>query len=68
MKVVNVTEVVMLLEELDRINSLPLDDIVFVGISGEEIVVDKDALSEWKFIGLNNTSFIRDYFMGGLDK
>lgn len=63
---VNIHQAKMFLEELDRINSLNLEDIVFIDFIGEKIVIPDDALVEWKIGGLDNTAFIRDYFMGRL--
>lgn len=63
---VNIHQAKMFLEELDRINSLDLEDIVFTNFTGEKIVIPDDALAEWKSSGLDNTAFIRDYFMGRL--
>jgi len=66
MKKVNIHQAKMFLEELDRINGLNLEDIVFTNFTGEKIVIPDDVLSEWKIGGLDNTAFIRDYFMGRL--
>ena len=66
MNKVSVNQAKMFLEELDRINSLNLEDIVFIDFIGEKIVIPDDALVEWKIGGLDNTAFIRDYFMGRL--
>lgn len=43
------------------VNSLNLNDIVFVGDNTSDFVPTKEAVHDWKFIGLSNVWFAKEY-------
>lgn len=43
--------------QIDRVNSTPLEEINWYSKSGKPIVVSKELLEYWKFTGLNNWDF-----------
>lgn len=56
---VSVEEVRQLRARLDEINSIPLDQIVWI-LSDNVIPFSKEEIAEWKYTGLSNVYFIED--------
>jgi hypothetical protein len=53
----DIDHVLRLKAELRRINSLDLAELEFMH-SGAPVTVDREAIDEWRFTGLNNTDFL----------
>jgi hypothetical protein len=56
--IVNYDEVLRQMEIRSGINRMPLEEIEWVRDDGTRIVFDPKLVDEFKFIGLNNTSFV----------
>lgn len=56
---VDVDELRKLKDELYKVNKYALEDLIIVK-DGVEIEVDKVSMEDWRFIGLDNVSFILD--------
>jgi len=56
--IVNYDEVVRQMEIRSGINRCPLEEIEWVRDDGTKIEVNPKLVDEFKFIGLNNTSFV----------
>ena len=52
-----VEDVKALKREIDAINALPFDQIIFTE-NGEAIEIDEEDRRRWEFIGLNNIDFV----------
>lgn len=60
--IVNYDEVVRQMEIRSSINRMPLEDIEWVRDDGTKIEFDPKLVDEFKFIGLNNISFV-EFFL-----
>lgn len=60
--VVDVDEVLDIIKKLAEINGSELTDLKFVR-NGIEMVPTQLTLDEWKYVGLNNLSFIKEIFL-----
>jgi hypothetical protein len=56
--IVNYDEVLRHMEIRSGINRMPLEEIEWVRDDGTKIVFDPKLVDEFKFIGLNNISFV----------
>lgn len=59
--IVNIEEIYRAVSELKAINELNLKDIEFYE-NGKKIDISDEIIENWKFIGLNNHSFIMSEF------
>jgi len=69
--IVNYDEVVRQMEIRSGINRMPLEDIEWVRDDGTKIEFDPKLVDEFKFIGLNNISFVEFFLsrvVGGEEK
>ncbi|CAB3784680.1 hypothetical protein [Pararobbsia alpina] len=60
---IDVDEAIATIQEWRALNKPELADMQFVR-NGEPVVIDPEIVEEFRFIGLNNTDFIRSHFMG----
>ena len=59
--IVNYDEVMRMFKFREKINKTELKNIEWVKDDGSSINIDDRLIEEWKFIGLNNCDFARDY-------
>jgi len=64
--IIDIREVERLEERRRQINSIPLEDIVWVK-DGEPVPVTTEQLEHFKYTGLNNINFVTMGFCEGID-
>jgi hypothetical protein len=57
-KRINIEDVEKLLEERRKINIIPFENIEWYK-NGKKLILNPKILEEYKFMGLNNTDFVR---------
>jgi hypothetical protein len=55
---IKVSEIRDLKERLNQINSIDISSIDFIDDDGKSIDIDSGKISDFKYMGLNNTDFI----------
>jgi len=59
---IDINEVKNIQKRMDEINSVPIEHIQWMD-GDKEIIVSSEHIKEWKFIGLDNMSFISTGFL-----
>lgn len=60
--IVDLSELANAMAYLQKVNSVPLDSIEWMD-RGEAVEPDALKVAQWKFVGLNNTSFAATHLM-----
>ena len=59
---ISVFDIKQLEKSLNEINKLDFDDIDFINNDGEVINIDPKHIKDWRYVGLNVTTFITSGF------
>ena len=62
--IVSLKEVKNYLDFIQKVNSVPLEDIVWMDENGKDIKLTKEELEEWRFIGLSNVCYAETNLLG----
>lgn len=60
---VDISEFEKMLNYRNEINKCDLSEIEVYGKDGKKIEITNEMIDEWRFIGLNNTDFIKEHFI-----
>jgi hypothetical protein len=61
---INADEILRLKARMKEINDLKLEEIEWVNDKGDTIVIDKETLDHWRFVGLSNCCFVEIVIYG----
>lgn len=60
---VNIDELADALALIEKVNSVPLDEIEWMDREGNEVTPDHETVQEWKFVGLSNATFASTHIL-----
>lgn len=61
-RTVYIKQIIEAREFMHRVNSVDLNDIVFIGEDGKPVEIDQQYIDDFKFTGLSNCDFILSGF------
>jgi len=59
---INVEEVMAHVEALRTLDAVPFDQLQVFN-NGQQVVISDEVKERWRYVGLSNTSFIRDFLV-----